>query len=59
MLSLLLYLVIVCIIVWGVSQAPIPEPFNFVRVVIYCFLAIWLVVLAFKVFTGTSLPSLR
>ena len=59
MLTLILYLVIVCIVVWGINQLPVPEPFNFIKVVVYCVLAIWLAIAAFNVFTGGSLPALR
>ena len=54
---LILYIVIICIVVWGVNQLRIPEPFNFVKVIIYCVLAIWLAIAAYRVL-GSGFPAL-
>jgi len=57
MLGFLLLFCVVAILAWGISQVPVPEPFSWVKVIVYCVMAVYLVVAAFRLF-GVALPSL-
>jgi len=49
MVGLIVTVLIVAIVVWGINQIPMPEPFSWLKVIIYCVLAIWLVLQAARI----------
>lgn len=57
MIGLLVALVILAIVLGVISQIPLPEPFSWVKLVIYGIAAIWFVIYAARVL-GAPIPNL-
>ncbi len=58
MIGLLVALIVLAIVLWGVNQIPLPEPFSWVKILIFCVAAIWFVLYAAKTL-GVAVPGLN
>ena len=58
MIGLLVAVLIIAIVIWGINQIPLPEPFSWIRIAVYCIAAIWLVLYAARVLGGGGFPGL-
>jgi Mg/Co/Ni transporter MgtE len=58
MIGLLVALIVLAIVLWAVNQIPLPEPFSWVKILVFAVAAIWFVLYAARTL-GVSVPLLN